>query len=49
MTREERWKAEWRLAMIHASLYWPGVCISDGAFDVLRQVDEYEAKRKRGR
>lgn len=28
-------------------VYWPGTCISDGAFDVLRQVAEYNVQRKR--
>ena len=36
--------AEFRLAMIHAALFWPGVIISDGAFDVLRQVEEYRRR-----
>ncbi len=31
----------WRLAMMHAVLFWPGVTISDGAFNVLNQVAEY--------
>lgn len=47
---------EFRLAMMHAALFWPGVCISDGAFAVLRQVAKYKlakktmrARAKRGR
>jgi hypothetical protein len=47
MTRAERWRLEWRMAMIHASLCWPGTTISDGAFDVLRQVAEYQAAKIR--
>lgn len=43
------WQQEWRLAMIYASLFWPGTTISDGAFDVLRQVAEYQKKQQRKR
>ena len=35
-----------RLAMFYAAIYWPGVTISDGAFDVLRQVAEYRNMRR---
>ncbi len=30
---------EFRLAMIHAALFWRGTSILDGAFDVFKQID----------
>lgn len=46
LTEAEEWQLEWRLAMMHSALTWPGTSISDGAFDVLRQVREFQEKQK---
>ena len=38
-------KKQVEFAMIYAADHWPGVTISDGAFDVLRQVAEHEQRK----
>ena len=37
-------KESLKLAMLFSSMSWPGISISDGAFDILRQVAEYRAR-----
>ncbi len=35
-------RESFRMAMTFAVLTWPGVTITDGAFEILRQVAEYQ-------
>lgn len=37
-------RQSFKMAMALAALLWPGTSISDGAFDILRQVAEYQSE-----